>query len=255
MQDITFHSAALGREMPYRVYLPANLPRNRRLPVVYLLHGAGDNFRSWSNQSNAAQYAGQGIILVMPEGDLSYYMNAVEAPQEKYEDYITKDLIADVESRFPAEDNRQGRAIIGISMGGLAAVDYAMIHPGLYAFAGGLSPAVDIPTRRFTLKRAGQWWRFRTIFGPVGSEERMARDPFELARTANPQLTPYIYMTAGEQEPLLEPITRFAARLKQRGFAYEFHTGPGGHDWAEWNEQVPGCFESLLKVLPVQASR
>jgi S-formylglutathione hydrolase FrmB len=255
MHDVVFRSAALGREMSYRVYLPATLPAGRKLPVVYLLHGAGDDFRSWSNQSSVARYAAQGMILVMPEGGLSYYMNAVETPQDKYADYITKDLIADVESRFPAANNREGRAIVGISMGGLAAVDYGLAQPDLFIFVGALSPAVDVPSRPFSLKRIDKWWRFRTIFGPVGSPERKARDPFELVRTASPQRTPYIYLTAGQQEPLLDPIRRFAVRLKDRGFAYEFHIMPGGHDWTEWNAQIQGCFESLLKALPAQTNQ
>jgi len=50
-------------------------------------------------------------------------------------------------------------------------------------------------------------------------------------------------------EPLLIPNRRFAALLKNRSFAYEFHTKPGGHDWGEWNSQIPGCFESLLEHL------
>ena len=130
-------------------------------------------------------------------------------------------------------------------MGGFAAIDYALTRPDLFIFAGALSPAIDVPGRRFSLKHIDQWWRFRTIFGPVGSEERRARDPFALVRTADSQATPYIYMTAGDQEPLLEPIQRFAGLLKQRGFTFEFHTKPGGHDWGGWNEQIPGCFTSL----------
>ena len=69
-----------------------------------------------------------------------------------------------------------------------------------------------------------------------------------LLRSAKPDATPYMYLTAGEQEPLREPIERFAAHLKARGFVYEFHTKPGGHDWAEWDEQIPGCFAKLLVV-------
>jgi len=106
MQDVTFHSAALGREMPYRVFLPANMTVGQQLPVVYLLHGGGGSFRDWSNDSNISQYALQGIILVMPEGNSSYFMNAVESTQDKYEDYVTQDLIADVEARFPAKKDR-----------------------------------------------------------------------------------------------------------------------------------------------------
>lgn len=254
MQDVRFYSAALGREMPYRVFLPVNLSVSEKLPVVYLLHGGDGGFRDWSNYSDVSTFALQGLILVMPEGDFSYYMNAVETPKDRYEDYITKDLISDVENRFPAERERKGRAVIGISMGGFAAVDYALLHPDLYAFAGALSPAIDMPRRRFSMKRIGQWWRMRTIFGPFGNAERLARDPFELVRTADPLKTPYIFLTAGEQEPLLEPNLRFVARLKERGFAYEFHTKPGGHDWTEWDAQIPGCFESLLKHIPAKTN-
>ncbi len=253
MQDVWFYSVALGREMPYRAFLPANLPAGRKLPVVYLLHGADNDFRSWSNDSNVSTHAATELILVMPEGDFSYYMNAVQSPKDRYEDYITKDLIADVENRFPAARDREGRAVIGISMGGFAAVDYALVHPDLYSFVGALSPSIDMPRRRFDVRRFGQWWRMRTIFGPFGSEERKARDPLELVRTADPAKTPYIYLTAGEQEPLLEPNRRFEALLKQRGFAHEFQTKPGGHDWTEWDAQIPGCFESLLKHITFQS--
>jgi S-formylglutathione hydrolase FrmB len=245
MTDIHFHSTALGRDVTYRVYLPANFPPGPKLPVVYLLHGGGEGYRNWSNQSVAVQYAVKGFILVMPDGDESYWMNEVGSPHDRYEDFVTKDLIADVESRFPARTDRGGRAVVGLSMGGFAAIDYALVHPDLFAFAGALSPSVDVPFRAFNVRRFDQWLKFRLIFGPVGSKERAARNPFELVQSANPSATPYLYVTAGEQEALLEPIRRFVSRLKRQGFAYEFHTNPGGHDWGEWNSQLPGCFASL----------
>lgn len=102
MEDVSFFSSSLGRSMPYRVFVPANLSANQKLPVVYLLHGGGGGFRDWSNDSDVAEYVQRGLILVMPEGALSYYMNEVESAKDQYEDYVTKDLITDVESRFPA---------------------------------------------------------------------------------------------------------------------------------------------------------
>jgi putative tributyrin esterase len=139
-------------------------------------------------------------------------------------------------------------------MGGYAAIYYALKRPELFSFAGALSPAVDVPGRRFSWKYIFQSWRFRRIFGPVGSSERKSLDPFEIVRTANPKVTPYIYLTAGEQEPFLEPIRRFAAQLDQRGFAHSFQTKPGGHDWSEWDKQLPACFAKLLEVVPVGAN-
>ncbi|HTB97572.1 MAG TPA: alpha/beta hydrolase-fold protein [Terracidiphilus sp.] len=252
MQDVLFYSKALGRNMPYRVFLPENLRSGEQLPVVYLLHGGGEGFRNWSNESDVARYARAGLILVMPEGDESYYMNEVESPQNRFEDYITQDLIADVEGRFPARRDREGRAVIGISMGGFASVDYALMHPELFGFVGALSPSIDVPFRHFNMRRIDQWWKFRTIFGPTGSKERSDRNPFVLVRSVDPKTTPFIYLTAGEQEPLLDPNLRFAALLKQRNFAYEFHTKPGGHDWGQWNTQIPACFESLARSLKIQ---
>jgi putative tributyrin esterase len=250
MQDVVFYSTALSRTMPYRVYLPATRSAGEKFPVIYLLHGGGADYRSWSEESDVAHYALTGLILVMPDGDESYYMNEVESPRNRFEDYITHDLIADVEQRFPARNDREGRAVIGISMGGFAAVDYAFMHPALFIFVGALSPSIDVPFRHFNLRRIGQWWKFRNIFGPTGSQERSDRNPFQLVRTANPKQTPYIYLTAGSEEPLLEPNRRFVAQLHRHGFAYEFHTKPGGHDWGEWNAQIPGCFAALSRFIP-----
>jgi len=246
MRDVTFQSAALKQEMTYRVFLPEKRNVGEKFPVVYLLHGNGGGFREWSNDSNVATYAARGVILVMPEGRSSYYLNAVERPADKYEDYLTQELITDVDVRFSAKPGRSNRAIVGVSMGGFAAIKMALSHPELYVFAGAISPPIDAPQRKFSWKRAGQWWGFRAIFGPMDSDERKARNPFVLVQSAVPQVTPYIYLTAGEQEPLLEPIQRFESRLKQRGLAHEFHTRPGGHDWYEWDAQIPGCFASLF---------
>jgi len=254
MQDVTFYSAALGHQMQYRVYLPTNLPSGQLLPVVYLLHGGGDDFRSWSNESAVAEYARDNFILVMPDGDESYYMNEVEAPGKRYKDYITRDLITDVENRFAARRDRDGRALIGISMGGFGAIEYALTEPRLFAFAGALSPPIDVPFRKYSFRRIGQWWKFRTIFGPFGSEERASRDPSKLIFTADPRATPYIYLTAGNQEPLLGPIRRFESLLVRRGFAHDFHTKPGGHDWGEWNAQIPGCFVSMAQHMRVSTN-
>jgi S-formylglutathione hydrolase FrmB len=246
---VTFFSSALNRNMPYRVYLPAKLTPGQKLPVVYLLHGSGGSFRNWSNYSDVGSYAAQGLILVMADGGSSYYANAALKPEDKYEDYLVRDLISDVEARLPAASGRENRGIIGVSMGGFAAIKLALTRPDLFVFVGGISPAIDVPSRRFSFRRWGQGMRFRSIFGPSDSETRKAADPFLLVHSANPAQTPYIYLTAGEQEPLLEPNRRFATRLHDGHFSYEFHTKPGVHDWDQWDTQIPPCFESLSHYL------
>lgn len=252
MQDVIFHSAALNRDMPYRVFLPLHVEPGIRLPAVYLLHGGNGGFRDWSNDSVVSNYSARGLILVMPEGEFSYYMNAAERPQDRFEDYIFVDLIRDVESRFPVARTREKRAIVGISMGGFAAIKIALTRPELFCFVGAFSPPVDITHRQFRIRRWGEWWRIRRIFGPSGSAERRSRDPLRLVETADPEKTPYLYITAGENEPLLTPVRAFANRLATLHFQHAFQTRAGGHDWNEWNSQLEACFTSLFEHVQEQ---
>ncbi len=234
--------------MQYRVIMPSAAP-GRKLPVVYLLHGGGGGFRDWSNYSNVARFTETGLILVMPEGDESYYTNAVDPPQDRYEDYIVQDVIADVESRFPAATGRANRAIAGVSMGGFGAIKIALRHPELFMFVGGISSAIDVPRRAFVFRRFHQSRHYESIFGPAGSQTRRDNDPFILVRSANPEAAPYFFLTCGEQEGLLSPNREFATLLERGHFHFEFHTVAGGHNWEQWNGWLPGLFRSLAEHL------
>lgn len=245
LRDVWFHSPALNREMPYRVILPWNIGPAKSLPVVYLLHGGGSGFRDWSNYSDVARFAEAGLILVMPEGGSSYYTNALDPPQDRYEDYITHDLISEVEDRFPAAPGRGNRAIVGLSMGGFGAVKIGLRRSDLFSFVGGLSSAIDVARRAFSIQRFAQSRHFNSIFGAGGSETRPENDPFVLVRSANPETAPYLFLTCGEQEGLLPANREFAALLAQRHLRYEFDTMRGGHDWNQWNAWLPALFASL----------
>jgi putative tributyrin esterase len=245
MVDVTFHSAALDRDMPYRVFLPSQVSPGRRLPTVYLLHGGDGNYRDWSNDSDVSKFAASGLILVMPEGRSSYYVNSAAGSRDRYEDYIIQDLIPDAERRLPALAERRSRGLAGVSMGGYGAMRLAFDHPDLFAFAGAISAALDVPSRPFSIQRIAQWRRFRSIFGPIGSSTEIAAEPFRFDKTTDPAQAPYLYLAAGKQEALLDVNRRFARDLNKRGFRCEFHTAPGGHDWGQWDEQIPGLFASL----------
>src|SRR5437773_1369002 len=186
-----------------------------------------------------------GLVLVMPEGDSSYYVNSAEHLHDRYEDYIVNDVIADSQSKFPIAAGPEHRAIVGISMGGFGAVNLSLRHPDLFAFVGPLSPAVDVPSRPFSIKRIGQWREHSSIFGPWGSETRRANDPYLLVPSVDPAVTPYFYVSCGEQEGLLPANRKLARLFADHGFRFEFHAGPGGHNWNQWNARLPDVFHSL----------
>lgn len=245
MRDVAFRSAALDRDMQYRVVLPATLVPGRKLPAVYLLHGGGADFHSWTNDSDVSRFAEKGLVLVMPEGNSSYYVNASERPRDHFEDYIVNDLIADAESKFPIAVGRDHRAVIGVSMGGFGAINLSLKHPDLFVFAGALSPAVDVPSRPFSIKRIGQWREHSSIFGPWGSETRRTNDPYLEISSVDPMKIPYLYISCGEQEGLLPANRKLARLLGYHHFRFEFHASPGGHNWNQWNSRLPDVFRSL----------
>jgi len=189
------------------------------------------------------------MILVMPEGDDSYYVNSATQPRDRFEDYIVNDLIGDVESKFPVLSSRSSRAIAGISMGGFGAVTLALGHPDLFFFAAAISPALDVPSRPFSIKRISQWEHYRSIFGPWGSQARQSRDPFLVVRGVDPAKVPYLYLTCGDKEGLLPANRRFAALLEGLHYRYEFHVVPGGHDWSQWNQRLPMLLQKLSEYV------
>ena len=234
--------------MPYRVVLPADYAgRAQNYPAVYLLHGGGGGFRDWTNYSDVAAYAAHGVVLVMPEGESSYYVNAADRPRDRFEDYIVKDLIADVEQKFPVLHGREHRAIVGVSMGGFGAIVLGLKHPELFSFAGGLSSALDVPTRPFSIKRISQWRSHRSIFGPWNGNNQRGNDPYLLVTATDPNKSPYLFLSCGEQEGLLPANRKFAALLQRLRFQYEFHAGHGGHDWSQWNGRLQLLFQSLFQ--------
>jgi S-formylglutathione hydrolase FrmB len=90
----------------------------------------------------AAQYR---LIVVTPEGNNGWYTDSASTATDKYESYLLKELIPDVEKRFRTIESRYGRGIAGLSMGGYGALKFGLKSPATFAFAGSLSGAVAVP--------------------------------------------------------------------------------------------------------------
>jgi S-formylglutathione hydrolase FrmB len=109
VEDISFRSPSLQRTMQYRVVLPDGyLPQSQSpLPVLYLLHSRGGSYADWYTGSHVTEIANHmNFVLVMPQGDESYYLNAALNPGSRYEDYITGDLVRDVELHYRVSTER-----------------------------------------------------------------------------------------------------------------------------------------------------
>lgn len=237
--------------MPYRIYRPANYAdTTRRYPVLYLLHGVFGGYENWDTLTNLASYVGDhDWIIVMPEADDSWYTNSAATERDKFEDYITKDLVAQVDGEYRTICDRHARAVAGLSMGGYGAFKFALRDPASFFFAGSLSGAFAA-TRNLDA-RADLTAKLREVFGPAGSLTRTQNDVFLLLEKADPETLPYFYLGCGIGDDFLAVNREFAAELSRRNLRYEYHETPGDHQWDYWDRGMKamlGVIESLCSI-------
>jgi hypothetical protein len=103
LQDVTFHSSALNRDVQYRVFLPKTFPSPQPSCDLSL---AWRWFSRLVELFRCCKVRQASVLLVMPEGNSSYYTNSATVPSDRFEDYIVKDLRADVETRVSAAATR-----------------------------------------------------------------------------------------------------------------------------------------------------
>jgi S-formylglutathione hydrolase FrmB len=230
----TFHSEALGRTMRYQVAIPSS-SGEKRFPVVYLLHGHGGQETDWFIHSAAAEVANTlGLVVVTPDGANSWYINT---PAERWEDYITRDLVQEVERRWPVRPGRANRAVAGLSMGGYGAMNIALRRPEVFVLAASMSGALDT-TRPQSVFSFGREAEVNAWFGPPGSVTRRENDVYRLAAEVPPGNLPYLYLDCGVDDAWFGVNREFVQILKARGVPHEFHEEPGDHDWVYWDRQV-----------------
>ena len=246
--DITHPSGGLGRPVWYRAIVPATA-NGERLPVLWFLHGAGSDPARSMQASDLVNLAVKSrLIVILPNGDLSYYSNARHKGHEHWEDVLVRELPADVAARFPVQSGADHTGIAGISMGGYGAAKLALKYPGKYGFVGVMSGALDITRRSASLARWGQTWRTWTIFGYT-KHEREGEDVFYLLDHTDPDSNTRWFIACGSEDPLHGVNVRFADKLRERGMQVQSTTTIGGHDWRSWNAAMPPLFQYAAERL------
>jgi S-formylglutathione hydrolase FrmB len=244
-----FFSAALQRDMPYDVVLPADYATSQqRYPVLYLLHGWQGDETNWVKLTHVVQDAsGYPLIIITPRAANSWYVNSATHPADRYADYIFTDLIADVDAHYRTIATARDRAIAGLSMGGYGALLFSLRHPGAFAFVASISGAFDGPSGIEDvlpqLKPSTD-----AAFGPATSSTRRDNNLDALLASADPTLQPYVFVECGTSDPLLASNRRVVAELSARKLGYEYHEYPGAHTWTFWDHSLP----MMLQVLSHQ---
>jgi putative tributyrin esterase len=255
VETIQFKSKLVGKTLPYSVVLPEAYAQSgketMRYPVLYLLHGLAGRYSNWLTKTKLSEYAAAyRMIIVTPEGNDGWYTDSATVLTDKYETYIVQELIPDVESRYRALRDRQGRAIAGLSMGGYGALKFGVKYPDRFVFAASISGALDAAER--TIDNPGNAWDFlrpsiMQTFGTADSPTRAANDLFKLVRNLTAERIaslPFFYLDCGTEDGFLGSNRELATIFLERKIPHEYRQLPGAHNWAYWDSQV----QEVLKI-------
>lgn len=260
VETVQFESKLVGAKLPYSVVLPpeyhAAEARAKRFPVLYLLHGLTGHYSDWLSKSKLADHAARyQFIVVTPEGNNGWYTDSNVAPTDKYETYIIKELIPEVEKRFRAVASREGRAVAGLSMGGYGALKFGLKHPEMFALAASLSGALEATSIDPENPRVAAWVKpsIESAYGKMDNPARAANDIFKIIRELPAERVaslPYIYIDCGTEDFLIASNMKMAALLVERKIPHEYRQLPGKHDWPYWDSQV----QEVLRIMAQKVS-
>ena len=200
------------------------------------------------------------MIIVMPEGNDGWYTDSVSVLTDKYESYILKELLPDVQKRYRTIESRYGRGIAGLSMGGYGALKFGLKLPGTFAFVGSISGALTAPSwTEDDFKAAPSMYKsVAGVFGPPGSETRKANDIFEMVRNLPPSRVatlPYFYLDCGNEDLLVGTNNQFVELLREKKIPHEYRELPGDHNWQYWDQQVKEVLKIAAEKLHARPSQ
>jgi S-formylglutathione hydrolase FrmB len=258
---VSLPSKILDRAVPYCVLLPPSYDaeKTRRYPVLYLLHGLGDNEQMLVHSGGMnlvedlwEQHQLGEFLIVTPAGGTSFYINSHDG-KRRYEDFFLQEFMPGVEERYRALSGRGSRGIAGISMGGYGALHIAFRHPKLFGAVGAHSAALIEKLPNISAQNSRQMSRLLVLGDAFGSPFDAAfwnqNDPATIARTANLAGLKINFDCGSEDDYGFDAGAEALDKLlTSRHIPHEFHLYPGGHNWIYFAEHLPALLEFHFHV-------
>jgi enterochelin esterase-like enzyme len=224
LEMITYESKSVGAARKMQVYTPPGYSREKKYPVLYLLHGIGGDETEWQRFARPnvvldnllAEGKITPMIVVMPngrarkndraEGDIFAAAPAFAA----FEQDLLKDVIPAIETRYSVLTDREHRALAGLSMGGGQSLNFGLAHLDTFAWVGGFSSAPN-----------------------TKPAEELLPDP----ATAKEKLK-LLWLACGKRDGLIRISQGVHAYLKEKGVPHIWHVDSNAHDPTEWKNNL-----------------
>lgn len=248
--NLSMKSEILKMERKYAIYLPPDYETSERsYPVLYLLHGAGDDQTGWVQFGEVLHIADKAIkagkatpmIIVMPDANTGQRGYTNDAKGEwRYEDFFFEEFIPYVEKTFRIKGEKRYRAVAGLSMGGGGTFYYALHHPELFSSACPLSAATG-PLNEEDMERYKQrgnmegatdaqinnWYKKYSVLNMI---QNMPDEQKNAVRW---------FIDCGDDDFLYEGNALVHIEMRKKEIPHEFRIRNGAHNWTYWRESLP----------------
>jgi enterochelin esterase-like enzyme len=252
--NLSMPSKLLKMDRKYAIYLPPDYETSQRsYPVLYLLHGAGDDQTGWVQFGEVLNIADEAIktgiatamIIVMPDANTGKrgYVNDVKG-EWLYEDFFFQEFMPFIEKTYRIKADKRYRAIAGLSMGGEGTFIYALHHPELFSAACPLSAATG-PKNIEELKNYRLWAGVEGITD-AGKESYFKRHSvlslIENMPDAQKKAVRW-YIDCGDDDFLFEGNSLVHIAMRKKEIPHEFRIRDGAHNWTYWRASLPKVME------------
>lgn len=250
MDNLSMSSKILKGERKYAIYLPPDYETSQRsYPVLYLLHGGGDDQTGWVQFGEVLHIADKAIregtatpmIIIMPDANTGQrgYFNDLKG-EWRYEDFFFEEFLPYVEKTYRIKGEKRYRAVAGLSMGGGGSFVYALRHPELFSSACPLSAStgpLTLEGAKENLKRANQSYSsekdVEAYFKRQSVLELVNQMPDDQKKAVR------WYIDCGDDDFLFEGNSLVHIAMRKKDIPHEFRIQDGGHNWRYWRNALP----------------
>jgi enterochelin esterase family protein len=233
LTTIAYDSKSIGVTRQLVVYTPPGYDAERRYPVLYLLHGIGGTEVSWNSNGNTmaildnllAEDLIVPMIVVMPNGRAAADItprtpwNQQSAAFEAFEKDLLNDVIPLIQQQYSVLDDREHRALAGLSMGGGQSLNFGLSNLETFAWVGGFSSAPNT---------------------------RPADELVTAPEQASDQLK-LLWVSCGDQDNLMRISHGFHQSLTDMKVDHVWQVYAGGHDWDVWKHNLYDFSQRLFR--------
>jgi enterochelin esterase-like enzyme len=252
--NLSMTSKILKGERKYAVYLPPDYETSQRsYPVLYLLHGGGDDQTGWVQFGEVLHITDKAIddgsatpmIIVMPDANTGRrgYTNDIKGTWQ-YEDFFFTEFVPFIEKTYRIKSEKKYRAVAGLSMGGYGTFLYALHHPEMFSSACPLSAGTgplqledtrrnvqsSSPTPADTTIPDSLFEAYYKRYSVLYLVNNMPEDQKKAVRW---------YIDCGDDDFLYEGNSLVHIAMRKKEIPHEFRTRDGGHNWTYWRSALP----------------